>query len=352
MYFIILLFLEESVMDFDKLKKFIKDNNVPSYRLNQIRDSIYKQGITDWKGIVQLPADLRKELSEKLPILSVFMSKLQESKRDTIKKALLTLKDGCKVETVLIKPYDSWSVCVSTQVGCQIGCTFCQTGHMGFKRDLTAEEISDQVLFWQGFLKERKINERISSVVYMGMGEPLLNYDEVVKSVKTLSDTDFLNIGQRHISISTSGIADKIKKLATDLPQVKLALSLHYTDDKLRSKVMPINRKFNLKSLQLALEDYIARTNRQVFVEYILIQGVNDSTKDFRNLVKWIEGIRGNYLLHVNIIPANQTKKLNNKITNAEVDDFVKSLKKANISASARKSLGADINAACGQLSS
>ena len=113
---------------------------------------------------------------------------------------------------------------------------------------------------------------------------------------------------------------------------------------------MPINRKFNLQSLQLALEDYIARTNRQVFIEYILIQGVNDSTKDFRKLVKWIEGIRGNYLLHVNVIPANQTKKLNNKITNAEVDDFVKSLKKANISASARKSLGADINAACGQL--
>ncbi|MBT3955328.1 MAG: 23S rRNA (adenine(2503)-C(2))-methyltransferase RlmN [Elusimicrobiaceae bacterium] len=348
----ILTFLEEkiNIMDFEKLKKFIKNNDIPSYRINQIRDAIYKQGITNWDDIKQLPANLRKELAVKQPILSVFMSKIQQSKRDKIIKALLTLKDGYKIETVLIKPYDSWSVCVSTQVGCQIGCTFCQTGHMGFKRDLTAEEISDQVLFWQGYLRSKKIDERISSVVYMGMGEPLLNYDEVVKSIKTLSDTDFLNIGQRHISISTSGIADKIKKLATDLPQVKLALSLHYTDDKLRSKIMPINRKFNLQSLQLALEDYIARTNRQVFIEYILIQGVNDSTKDFRKLVKWIEGIRGNYLLHVNVIPANQTKKLNNKITNAEVDDFVKSLKKANISASARKSLGADINAACGQL--
>lgn len=338
-------------MNFEKLKKFIKDNKIPSYRLNQIRDSIYKKGITDWKDIVQLPADLREKLNKTQPILSVFMTKLEESKRDKIKKVLLTLKDGYKIESVLMKPYDSWSVCVSTQVGCPIGCTFCQTGQMGFKRNLTAEEISDQVLFWQGFLKKQKINERISSVVYMGMGEPLLNYDEVVKSVKILSDSDYLNIGQRHISISTSGLSDKIKKLATDLPQVKLALSLHYTDDKVRSKIMPINRKFNLRSLQLALEDYIARTNRQVFIEYILITGVNDGASNLRKLVKWIGEVRGHYLIHVNIIPANDTKKLRSKTTNAEVDEFVKGLKKAKISASARKSLGIDINAACGQLS-
>jgi len=337
-------------MNFEKIKKFIKDKNIPKYRLMQIRDDIYKRGVVDWNDIKVLPKDLRQDLEKKFKILSVSLHKMVESKKDKVKKAVLKLHDGLKIETVLMDSYGVWSVCVSTQVGCALACKFCQTGQMGFKRNLTAEEITDQVLFWESLIKKQDADARVGSVVFMGMGEPLLNYAETIKAVNILSDNDYFNIGQRHISISTSGISDKIKKLATDLPQVNLAVSLHFAEDKLRNKYMPINRKYNLLSLKKALEDYMARTSRQVFVEYIVIGGVNDTKRDIRKLGEWIDSIQNKYLIHVNLIPANKTKNVKQKAEEEIIKELAKILKHMKISVSTRKSLGGDIEAACGQL--
>lgn len=337
-------------MEFEKIKNFVKDNNLPAYRIAQIREAVYVNGISSWSEANVLPAAIREKLEERLPILSFEVVTIQHSKRDLVFKALLRLADGNKIESVLMKPGKTWSVCVSSQAGCPLGCAFCATGKMGFKRDLTDEEISDQVLFWYQFLKKENLGERISNVVFMGMGEPLLNYLNVVKSVQNLSDPDFLNIGQRHISISTAGIANKFDKLAMDLPQVNLALSLHNADDDERTKLMPINRKFNLEVLKEKIEEYIARTGREVFIEYTVIEGTNNLPTHVRKLGKWITSIRDNYLLHVNLIACNAAVGMAIATDDYSVKKFAAALQAMHINVSIRKSMGSDISAACGQL--
>lgn len=247
-------------MNFEYVKQYIKDAGLPNFRIAQVKDAIFKRGISSWDEATSLPADLREKLKQDRPLLSFKVSKIVCSNRDKVAKALLTLKDGYQIETVLLKPQDTWSVCVSSQVGCPLRCSFCSTGKMGFKRDLTQEEITDQVLMWYQYVHKEKLGERISSVVFMGMGEPLLNYLNVVKAAQDLSNPDYLNIGARHISVSTSGIADKLHKLAVDLPQANLAISLHNADNAERSKIMPVNRKFDLDDIKKALEEYIAMT--------------------------------------------------------------------------------------------
>ncbi|MCI7044591.1 MAG: 23S rRNA (adenine(2503)-C(2))-methyltransferase RlmN, partial [Spirochaetes bacterium] len=253
-----------------------------------------------------------------------------------------------QIETVLLKPQDTWSVCVSSQVGCPLHCSFCSTGKMGFRRDLTDEEIADQVLMWYQYVRKEKLGERISSVVFMGMGEPLLNYLNVVKAAQTLSNPDYLNIGARHISISTAGIADKLHKLAVDLPQANLAVSLHNADDSERSKLMPVNRRFNLEELQKAVEEYIAMTGRQVFLEYAVLENVNSRPEHIRKLAKWIYGIKDNYLIHVNLIACNLGRGM--KTDDKVVKDFAAAVKAMGIGVTIRKSMGNDVLAACGQL--
>lgn len=270
------------------------------------------------------------------------------SKADKAAKALLTLQDGRQIETVLLKPQDTWSVCVSSQVGCPLHCSFCSTGKMGFRRDLTDEEIADQVLMWYQYVRKEKLGERISSVVFMGMGEPLLNYLNVVKAAQTLSNPDYLNIGARHISVSTAGIADKLHKLAVDLPQANLAVSLHNADDAERSKLMPVNRRFNLEELQKAVEEYIAMTGRQVFLEYAVLENVNSRPEHIRKLAKWIYGIKDNYLIHVNLIACNLGRGM--KTDDKVVKDFAAAVKAMGIGVTIRKSMGNDVLAACGQL--
>ena len=221
-------------MNFETVKEYIKQAGLPNFRIKQVQEALFKKGISSWDEATNLPAPLRENLKKDCPILSFTASKIVVSKQDKVAKALLTLQDGLQIETVLLKPQDTWSVCVSSQVGCALHCSFCSTGKMGFKRDLTQEEITDQVLFWFEYLRKEKLGERISSVVFMGMGEPLLNYLNVIKAARELSSENHLNIGARHISISTSGIADKLHKLAVDLPQANLAISLHNADNKER----------------------------------------------------------------------------------------------------------------------
>lgn len=339
-----------SIMDFEKIKKFVKDNNLPSYRVNQIREAVYTEGITSWDEAKTLPLDLRTKLKESIKLLSFDCALMQKSKKDLVFKALLKLEDGLKIETVLMRPGKTWSVCVSSQAGCPLGCAFCATGKMGFKRNLTAEEISDQVLFWYQFLKKEGIGERVSNIVFMGMGEPLLNYVNVVEAVKHVADSDFLGIGLRHISISTAGIADKFFNLAEDLPQVNLALSLHNADDEERSALMPINNKFNLEIIKTKLEEYLARTGREVFIEYTVIDGVNNLPQHMRKLGKWINSIKGNYLLHVNLIGCNAAVGKAVQTDEPAVKRVAAALQAMDISVTIRKSLGSDISAACGQL--
>ncbi len=337
-------------MNFEYVKQYIKDAGLPNFRIAQVKDAIFKRGISSWEEASSLPADLRAKLAEERPILSFKVSKIVCSQEDKVAKALLTLKDGLQIETVLLKPQDTWSVCVSSQVGCPLRCAFCSTGKMGFKRDLTQEEITDQVLMWYQYVRKEKLGERISSVVFMGMGEPLLNYLNVVKAARDLSNPDYLNIGARHISVSTSGIADKLHKLAVDLPQANLAVSLHNADNAERSKIMPVNRRFDLDDLKKALEEYIAMTGRQVFLEYSVIENVNSRPEHIRKLADWIYSIKDNYLLHVNLIACNLGR--GEKTDDRVVKDFAAGLKGMGIGVTIRKSMGNDILAACGQLAS
>lgn len=335
-------------MNFEAVKQLIKEAGLPNFRLTQAREAVYKRGISSWKKASSLPESLREQLEKEQPILSFKISQIVCSQKDRTAKALLTLKDGFQIETVLLKPQDTWSVCVSSQVGCALHCSFCSTGKMGFKRDLTPEEIADQVLMWFQYVRKEKLGERISSVVFMGMGEPLLNYRHVVQAARDLSNPDYLNIGARHISISTSGIADKLHKLAVDLPQANLAVSLHNADNAERSKMMPVNRKFDLDELKKALEEYIAMTGRQVFLEYSVIENINSRPEHIRKLADWIYSIKDNYLLHVNLIACNlgRGEKTDERI----VKDFAAGLKAMGIGVTIRKSMGNDILAACGQL--
>ena len=337
-------------MIFDNIKNFIKENDLPLYRIAQVREAVYHKGVSSWEEAVNLPADLREKLKKNFKILSFDVITVQSSKLDLVFKALLRLNDGNRIETVLMKPGKTWSVCVSSQAGCPLGCAFCATGKMGFKRHLTDEEISDQVLFWYQFLRKYNLGERVSNIVFMGMGEPLLNYVNVVKAIETLSCADYLNIGQRHISVSTSGIADKFFNLAQDLPQVNLALSLHNADDEERTRLMPVNRKYNLETVKEKLEEYIARTGREVFIEYTVIEGENNSPAHVRKLGKWINSIKDNYLLHVNLIACNPAVGKAVATDESTVKKFASALKAMNINVSIRKSLGSDISAACGQL--
>ena len=337
-------------MNFEYVKQYIKDAGLPNFRIAQVQDAVFKRGISSWEEASSLQADLRAKLAEERPILSFKVSKIICSQEDKVAKALLTLKDGLQIETVLLKPQDTWSVCVSSQVGCPLRCAFCSTGKMGFKRDLTQEEITDQVLMWYQYVRKEKLGERISSVVFMGMGEPLLNYLNVVKAARDLSRPDQLNIGARHISVSTSGIADKLHKLAVDLPQANLAVSLHNADNDERSKIMPVNRRYDLDDLKKALEEYIAMTGRQVFLEYSVIENVNSRPEHIRKLADWIYSVKDNYLLHVNLIACNLGR--GEKTSDRVVKDFAAGLKGMGIGVTIRKSMGNDILAACGQLAS
>ena len=345
-----LIFRQDEPMNFEYVKQFIKDAGLPNYRIAQVKDAVYKNGISSWQEATALPAELRSRLEQERPILSFTVKKMVFSEQDRVAKALLKLKDGLLIETVLLKPHDGWSVCVSTQVGCPMRCSFCSTGRMGFKRDLTDEEIADQVLMWFQYVKKEKIGDRISHVVFMGMGEPLLNYLNTVKAVQHLTNPDFLNIGARHISISTSGVADKLHKLAVDLPQVNLAVSLHNADDDERSKLMPVNRRWDLEELRNALDEYLALTGRQVFLEYAVIDGVNNRPEHIRKLGKWIRDSKFSYLLLVNLIACNLGR--GQKTDDRAVQDMADALKAMGIGVTIRKSMGNDISAACGQLAS
>jgi 23S rRNA (adenine2503-C2)-methyltransferase len=260
-------------------------------------------------------------------------------------KALLTLRDGKNIETVLMKHKERNTICVSTQVGCPMNCSFCATGKMGFKRNLEIGEIVEQVLFFGRFLKEKK--EKVTNIVFMGMGEPFLNYDNVLGAIRYLNGKDTFNLGARHISISTSGIPDKIRKFAKEELEVNLALSLHSADEDVRTKLMPVNKAYPLKRVLDALTYYQESTHRKVMFEYIMIAGVNDSDADARKLVE----LAKNYTCLVNLIPYNSSPHSQYRASMPDrIQKFKNIIDNSHVDVVQRFSYGRDIDAACGQL--
>ncbi len=332
------------------LQQFLVQHGQPTYRVQQAIDAVCQRGVSSYGDVNGWPKALR-DAARALPVLTCEPKTVLASSQKNAYKAALKLADGNMVESVLMSPKPGlWTSCISSQVGCAMGCTFCATGRLGLMRNLTAEEITDQVLFWKQYMKQHAIDGTVNNIVYMGMGEPLANWVEVDKSLQVLTDPKVFGYGDRHISISTSGIAHGIPRLAKRWPQVNLALSLHAANDHDRSAMMPVNKMFPLQKLQKALQDYFRITNRKVFLEYILLNGKNDTPRHAKELITFVKAFDKPHLLHVNLIVYNKTKSHFEETPREQARRFAEMLKRAGIHATIRKNLGRDIAGACGQL--
>jgi 23S rRNA (adenine2503-C2)-methyltransferase len=328
-------------MDLENLKKVLE--NEPKYRFKQVKEAIFKNFISNWDKASFFPLKLRERLNKECP-LEINAQTLISKNKDSI-KAKITLKDGNLIETVLMRHKDGRNtVCVSSQVGCALGCKFCATGKMGFKRNLTSQEIIEQVVFFSRYLK--KGGKRVTNVTFMGMGEPFLNYENVLEAIRLLNSKEYFNIGARNISVSTAGITEGIEKFSKIGLQVNLAISLHAPNNELRSKLMPINKKYSIEKLFYEISKYIKKTNRQIMFEYLLIKNLNDSPEHAIELAR----LTKDPLFYVNLILYNPTKE-NDFLpsTTERVKKFKEILKKNKVIFSQRFKFGQDIKAACGQ---
>ena len=327
-----------------ELEDWLVEQSEPKFRAKQIFDWLYVKRINSFSEMTNLSKELREKLAQSFEITTLEVAVKQESKDGTI-KFLFDLQDGYTIETVLMRHEYGNSVCVTTQVGCRIGCTFCASSIGGLKRNLEAGEIVSQVLTVQKALDET--DERVSQVVIMGIGEPFENYDEMMGFLKIINHDKGLNIGARHITVSTSGIIPKIYDFANESLQINFALSLHAADNETRSRLMPINRAYDLDKLMEAIEYYVEKTNRRITFEYGLFGGVNDQVHHARQLAEMIKHLN----CHVNLIPVNHVPERDYvKTTKEDIFKFENELKRRGINATIRRNQGADIDAACGQL--
>jgi 23S rRNA (adenine2503-C2)-methyltransferase len=330
-------------MNLEKLNEVLAGE--PKFRYAQINKALWQDYVSSWEEISSLPKILREKLATACP-LEIKAELFKSSGGPKSLKTLITLEDGELIETVLIRQKEARNtVCVSSQVGCPLGCSFCATGMNGFSRSLTAEEIIEQVLYWSRYLKNEGKGEKIGNLVFMGMGEPFLNYDQFIKAVKFLNNPETLNIGARRISVSTVGITEGIKRLAGEQLQINLAISLHAAFDDLRRSLMPIAKKYSIHDILRTVDNYIVKTGRRVMFEYLMIKNVNDSDKDALEL----SGLMKKPLYMVNLIPYNATGKF--KPSDRErIEAFKKILEDNGVPATVRLSFGSGIEAACGQL--
>jgi 23S rRNA (adenine2503-C2)-methyltransferase len=328
-----------------ELIKVLTSLGTEKYRTRQIMEWIYAKGAQDFNAMTNLSKALRDKLNEHLYIAKLTELARQVSRKDGTVKFLFALEDGQTVESVLLRHDYGHSVCISTQVGCALGCHFCASGLEGLVRDLSAGEMIDQVLAIQNYLHTE--NQRISSVVIMGTGEPLANYDNVLRFIELLHWPHGLNIGYRNITLSTAGIVPGIDRLAgEDLP-ITLSISLHAPNDQLRSSLMPVNNAYPIAALLAACDRYIAKTNRRITFEYSLIAGVNDGEEHARQLADLL----ARRLCHVNLIPINAVVERGYRQPSADtVKKFLEILRRRGIETTVRKEMGGDIDAACGQL--
>lgn len=327
-------------MNLEKLEQILIAE--PAFRLAQAKKAVFFDLAEDWSEATTLSKDLREKLQKE--VLLQIQGEIFSSKDGRTVKARLVLNDGLAIETVLMKHSDKRNtICVSSQVGCPLGCLFCVTGKMGFKRNLTASEIVEQVLYFARYLKKKK--EKITNVVFMGMGEPFLNWENVKEAIEIINDDNCFGIGARKISVSTAGITEGIEKLAGEFPQINLAISLHAPDDELRGELMPVNKKYPLEKVFQAVDDYIKKTNRKVMFEYVMLKNVNDSENQARELAKILK--KPLYMLNLIVYSPNGRFESS---TPEKIKKFKAILEKLGIFTTQRYRFGDDIKAACGQL--
>lgn len=328
-------------MDLSRLKEVLEKE--PKFRYKQIYEAVYKQFISSWREVGNVPKALIEKLEESCPLeIEAEISESQD--KDTVKAGVNFGNET--VETVLMRYKGRNTVCVSTQAGCNMGCDFCATGKLGLTRNLSYLEMVQQVLLFEKYLKDKE--EKVTNVVFMGMGEPMTNYEEVIKAVRFLNDPDFFNIGARKISISTVGVVEGIKKLAKEDLQVNLAVSLNTASDDLRSSLMPINKRYNISKLLDAVADYIEKTHREVMIEYIMLQEVNDSVNQAYKLTSLLKERLGSHF-KVNLIEFNPTQGYKGS-SPQQIEKFRGVLESQGVKVIQRYKFGRDIKAACGQL--
>lgn len=328
-------------MTLDEIKTDFAADGQPAFRALQIYKWLHR-GVASFDEMSDLSKAFRLNLFQKYYIANAVIEKKLESKIDGTIKYLLRLNDGEYVESVLMNYHHGYTICISTQVGCKMNCAFCATGKSGFSRDLTASEMLAQIQTAQN-----DIGIRISNVVMMGMGEPLDNYDNMLRFLELVTSDDGINIGMRHISLSTCGIVDKIYDLAEKKLQLTLSISLHAPNDDIRSKTMPVNLKWGVDELLKACHHYAQLTGRRISFEYAMINGVNDSDDCAKELAERLKGT----LSHVNLIPVNNVNGVNfQKSSLDRLQRFSRILSIKGITVTVRRTLGSDINASCGQL--
>ena len=328
-------------MNLAELTAFITENGFERFRAKQVLDWI-SRGVRDFDAMTNIPARLRDWLKDNAYLAMAEIVRVQRSRIDATEKFLYRLHDGEYVEGVLMRYHHGRSICISTQVGCKMGCTFCATGKSGFSRSLSASEMIAQITS-----AEQHCGERIANVVLMGMGEPFDNYDNVIRFLNLVSSEDSLHIGMRHITISTCGIVPRIYDFADLQLQCGLSISLHAPTDERRSMTMPINRRYPIGELMEAVRYYVNKTNRRVTFEYALISGVNDSDEAARQLAALLNGL----LCHVNLIPVNTVTGTGYQKSSIQRQQaFVHILSGYGVNATVRRTLGSDIDASCGQL--
>jgi len=332
-------------LDLSDLKNQLEVWGQPAYRAVQIWQGLYKQLWSTPEQFSSLSVSLRQQLDEQFIFTALTPDQvLQSSDRETT-KTLFSLPDQRAIEAVLMKYDERRTLCISTQAGCAMGCVFCATGQMGFKRNLTSGEIVEQVLYYARLLKNE--GERVTNIVVMGMGEPFHNYDATMAAINRLNDPQGMMLGERRFTISTVGLVPMIKKFAGEKRQINLAISLHAANDTLRSQLLPVNHKYPISDLLGACREYIEETKRRLTFEWALIYDVNDSVDDAHELARLLHGM----MCHVNIIPLNPTHRYAGQATTRQrADAFRNVLVEAGIPCTIRLRRGIDIEAGCGQL--
>lgn len=324
-----------------EIEELFKEKSYQKFRAKQVFHNIHVNRINDFNEMTDLSLKMREELQNDFKIDKIKVFKTFESKVDSTKKYLLELADKNIVEAVFMEYKDRSTICISSQVGCRMGCSFCASTKNGLRRNMTSSELIEEV-----YLLER-LNGPISNIVIMGIGEPLDNFSNIKKFIEIITDPKGRNISHRSITLSTSGLAPKIKKLADTGLDVNLALSLHYADDKKRAVYMPIAKRYSIKEIIDATDYYFDKTGRRVSFEYVVIDGVNNLNEDVENLHDLLFGKN----VHINLIPLNPIEEFDHKKPNNKVlEDFKNKLTKRGLNATIRRSMGSDIDASCGQL--
>ena len=323
-----------------ELEEYFINNGEKTFRSTQVYEGLYKKRLTSFDEMTNISKELRLKLKNDFSMHKIKL--LIKQQGENVNKYLFELEDGNKIESVLMFHDYGTSICVSSQVGCNMTCAFCESGRLKKVRNLLAYEIVQQIL-----IIEEDIKKRITHVVVMGIGEPFDNYDNVLRFIKIINCNKGIDIGSRHITISTCGVIPGIQKFMNEEGQVNLAISLHAPNNELRSKLMPINRAYPLDELMKSIKEYIKKTNRRVTFEYIMLEGINDSEKDAKELSDLLKGMN----CYVNLIPYNETKNIGFKRTKEwKILKFYDILKKNKINTTIRKEFGGKVDAACGQL--